>query len=70
MSNFWSLFIIVLVVVSIIGYMWLLRWTMHMHTDDESDDDDYPCPPPTGRQKPAPLSCQLRYRDACIERPP
>ena len=40
MSTFWSIFIIVLVVVSIIGYMLLLRWTMHMHTDDETPGDD------------------------------
>ena len=40
MSTFWSYFIIILVVVSIIGYMLLLRWTMNMHTDEESEDKD------------------------------
>lgn len=40
MSTFWSVFIIVLVVVSIIGYMLLLRWTMNMHTDEESANDE------------------------------
>jgi len=40
MSTFWSYFIIILVVVSLIGYMLLLRWTMNMHTDEENEDED------------------------------
>lgn len=40
MTSFWSYFIIILTVVSIIGYMVLLRWTMHMHTDEENEDKD------------------------------
>jgi cytochrome c oxidase cbb3-type subunit 3 len=40
MSSFWSYFIIILVVVSVIGYILLLRWTMHMHTDEEQSDDE------------------------------
>lgn len=37
MSTFWSLFIIVLVVVNIGGCVWLLVWTMNMRTADEDD---------------------------------
>lgn len=40
MSTFWSYFIIILVVASIIFYMLLLRWTMNMHTDDEQGDEN------------------------------
>ncbi|MGI9290344.1 MAG: cbb3-type cytochrome c oxidase N-terminal domain-containing protein, partial [Gammaproteobacteria bacterium] len=40
MSTFWSYFIIILVVASIIFYMVLLRWTMNMHTDEENEDQD------------------------------
>jgi cytochrome c oxidase cbb3-type subunit 3 len=39
MSEFWSYYIIVLVVLSIIGCLLLLRWTMNMHTDDEDDGE-------------------------------
>lgn len=40
MTSFWSYFIIILVVVSVIGYLLLLRWTMNMHTDEEQEGDE------------------------------
>ena len=39
MSTFWSYFIIILVALSILGYLALLYWTMNMHTDDENEGD-------------------------------
>jgi cytochrome c oxidase cbb3-type subunit 3 len=38
MSTFFSVFIIVLTVASIIGCLLLLRWTMNMKSDDETED--------------------------------
>lgn len=38
MSTFWSIFVIALVVLNIGGCLWLLAWTMNMHSSDEDDD--------------------------------
>jgi len=38
MSTFWSIFIIVLVVINVGGCLWLISWTMNMKTDDQVDD--------------------------------
>ena len=40
MSTFWSIFIIVLVVINVGGCLWLIAWTMNMKTDEESDDSE------------------------------
>ena len=39
MSTFWSVFIIVITVVSLIAYVALLRWTMHMKAEDAQASD-------------------------------
>ena len=38
MSSFWSIFIIVLVVLNVGGCLWLIAWTMNMKTDEEDAD--------------------------------
>lgn len=38
MSNLWSIFIIVLVVINVGGCLWLISWTMNMKTDEEDSD--------------------------------
>lgn len=38
MSTFWSIFIIVLVVINVGGCLWLISWTMDMKTDDEDSE--------------------------------
>jgi len=38
MSNLWSIFIIVLVVINVGGCLWLIAWTMNMKTDEEDSD--------------------------------
>ena len=38
MSTFWSIFIIVLVIVNVVGCLWLIAWTMNMKTDAEDAD--------------------------------
>jgi cytochrome c oxidase cbb3-type subunit 3 len=38
MSTFWSIFIIVLVLINVGGCLWLIAWTMNMKTDEQTDD--------------------------------
>jgi len=38
MSTFWSIFVIVLVVINVGGCVWLIAWTMNMNTAEEDDD--------------------------------
>ena len=38
MSTFWSIFVIVLVVINVGGCVWLITWTMNMNTADHDDD--------------------------------
>jgi cytochrome c oxidase cbb3-type subunit 3 len=38
MSTFWSVFIIVLVVINVGGCLWLIAWTMNMKTEEEDGD--------------------------------
>ena len=38
MSTFWSIFIIVLVIINVGGCLWLIAWTMNMKTEEETED--------------------------------
>lgn len=38
MSNFWSIYIIVIVMINILGCVWLLVWTRHMDPSDMAED--------------------------------
>jgi cytochrome c oxidase cbb3-type subunit 3 len=38
MSTFWSIFVIVLVVINVGGCVWLIAWTMNMNTAEQDDD--------------------------------
>jgi len=38
MSTFWSIFVIVLVVINVGGCVWLIAWTMNMSTAEQDDD--------------------------------
>jgi cytochrome c oxidase cbb3-type subunit 3 len=38
MSTFWSIFVIVLVVINVGGCVWLITWTMNMNTAEQDDD--------------------------------
>ena len=38
MSTFWSIFVIVLVVINVGGCLWLIVWTMNMNTAEQDDD--------------------------------
>ena len=38
MSNLWSIFVIVLIVINVGGCLWLIAWTMNMKTDEEDAD--------------------------------
>ena len=38
MSTFWSIFVIVLVVINVAGCVWLITWTMNMNTAEQDDD--------------------------------
>lgn len=38
MSTFWSIFIIVLIVINVGGCLWLIAWTMNMKTDEEDEN--------------------------------
>lgn len=38
MSNFWSIYIIIIVLLNIVGCAWLLVWTRHMNPADMAED--------------------------------
>ncbi|MBT8422807.1 MAG: cytochrome-c oxidase, cbb3-type subunit III [Gammaproteobacteria bacterium] len=40
MSQGWSIFVIVLIVINLAGCGWLIWWTMHMRTDDQVEGDE------------------------------
>lgn len=40
MSTAWSIFVIVLVVVNVVGCLWLIRWTINMHTESQEAGDN------------------------------
>ena len=40
MSQGWSIFVIVLIVINLVGCGWLIWWTMNMHTDEETEGDE------------------------------
>jgi len=39
MSTSWSIFVIVLIVINVGGCGWLIWWTMHMRTDEQSEGE-------------------------------
>ena len=40
MSSGWSIFVIVLVIINMVGCGWLIWWTMNMRTDDQDEGDE------------------------------